>query len=115
MRGTVTELQKEVQEKYRASLLGGDSHVETLEGKADKIGSKVVGMACDVSSSEHVQALAEMALAELGSIDIWVSSLSFLLCIGENHVWIAFLSKIVELLLSDGVLLPETELHVRLL
>lgn len=71
---TVTELQQEVREQRRSLLLAEGLQVEGSELKVDRRGSRVVGMACDVSKSEDVQALAEMAVQELGTIDIWVSS-----------------------------------------
>lgn len=35
--------------------------------------AKVVGIPCDVSKPEDVRKLANFAVSELGSIDIWVS------------------------------------------
>lgn len=71
---TVSELQQEVREQRRSLLLAEGLQVDGSELKVDRRGSRVVGMACDVSKSEDVQALAEMAVQELGTIDIWVSS-----------------------------------------
>lgn len=36
--------------------------------------SKVVGIACDVCRPDDVQKLANFAVCELGSVDIWVSN-----------------------------------------
>ena len=54
------------------------------EGRATAGGSsgknlaraKVAGIACDVCEPDDVRKLAEFAVGELGSIDIWVSDLS---------------------------------------
>ena len=57
------------------------------EGRATSVGSsgknlaraKVVGIACDVCEPDDVRKLADFAIGELGSIDIWVSDLPILL------------------------------------
>lgn len=41
--------------------------------------AKVVGIPCDVSNPEDVNKLANFAINELGSIDIWVGKLPFFL------------------------------------
>ena len=38
--------------------------------------AKVVGMACDVCKPDSVRKLANFAVNELGSIDIWVSDIA---------------------------------------
>lgn len=39
--------------------------------------AKVVGIACDVCKPDDVRKLANFAVSELGSIDIWVSNLDY--------------------------------------
>lgn len=39
--------------------------------------AKVVGIACDVCEPEDVRKLANFAASELGSIDIWVSTIIY--------------------------------------
>lgn len=49
--------------------------ITTASGSARKNlqHAKVVGIACDVSEPDDVQKLANFAVNELGSINIWVS------------------------------------------
>lgn len=69
---TVRELEENLEEGIISS--GGSSR--TNLGKA-----KVVGIACDVCNPEDVRKLANFAVSELGSIDIWVSNLE----VGNFH------------------------------
>jgi NAD(P)-dependent dehydrogenase (short-subunit alcohol dehydrogenase family) len=69
---TVLELRQEVNEMYRNLLLDEDSQVDAIKTRIKKSWPKVVGVPCDVSKSEDVQALSEAAAREFGNIDIWV-------------------------------------------
>lgn len=46
--------------------------------------AKVTGITCDVSKPEDVQKLANFAVSELGSIDIWVNNMLFIFLITKN-------------------------------
>ncbi|KAI5066814.1 hypothetical protein GOP47_0017342 [Adiantum capillus-veneris] len=70
---TVEELQKEIESKlYLPSERMGDTDSPSI--RASHHGSRVIGMACDVSKVADVRALADFAAAKLGSIDIWVNN-----------------------------------------
>lgn len=56
---------KELEENLR--------EMETLNSKS-LIYAKVVGVPCDVSNPDDVRKLANFAVDELGSVDIWVSN-----------------------------------------
>jgi NAD(P)-dependent dehydrogenase (short-subunit alcohol dehydrogenase family) len=71
---TVLELQREVDEIHRDFLLSEDLQVDTIETRSKKKCPKVVGMPCDVSKSEDVQALSEAAVREFGNVHIWVGT-----------------------------------------
>ena len=59
---------------YRNLLLDEDSQVDAIKTRIKKSWPKVVGIPCDVSKSEDVQALSEAAVREFGNIDIWVGT-----------------------------------------
>lgn len=63
---TVKELEQNLLEVKQAT--SGSS-------KTSLAHAKVVGIPCDVCNPENVQNLANFAVSELGSIDIWVSAL----------------------------------------
>lgn len=65
---TVTELEENLKEGMMAAV--GSS-------KRNLAHAKVVGIACDVCEPADVEKLANFAVNELGSIDIWVSSSAF--------------------------------------
>ena len=65
---TVLELQREVNEMYRNLLLDEDSQVDAIKARIRKDWPKVVGIPCDVSRSEDVQALSEAAVREFGNV-----------------------------------------------
>ena len=60
---TVRELEENLEEGIISA--GGPSRKNLKH-------AKVVGIACDVCNPEDVQKLANFAVSELGSIDIWV-------------------------------------------
>lgn len=70
---TVEELKSEANLRSFHPFMSTNSHGGTSETSMDK-GAKVVGMACDVSKVYDVQRLAEFAVDELGSIDIWINN-----------------------------------------
>lgn len=49
----------------------------TASNRTSLAHAKVVGIACDVCEPSDVQKLADFAVNEFGSIDIWVSVLAF--------------------------------------
>lgn len=49
-----------------------------VSSKKNLAHAKVVGMACDVCEPGDVQKLANFAVNELGSIDIWVGVLAYI-------------------------------------
>jgi NAD(P)-dependent dehydrogenase (short-subunit alcohol dehydrogenase family) len=61
-----------------ASVLIGDLQLELARSVADELeqtyGNKVVSTHLNVSDSSSVSAAADMAIAELGDLDIWVSN-----------------------------------------
>lgn len=61
---TVKELEENLQEGKLAA--NGSSRTSLTH-------AKVVGIPCDVSEPDDVRKLANFAVSELGSIDIWVS------------------------------------------
>lgn len=72
---TVSELEENLKEGMMAA--SGSS-------KNNLAYAKVVGTACDVCEPADVQKLANFAVNELGSIDLWVSIFSFPTC---KHVF----------------------------
>lgn len=64
---TVEELNENLKEGIS---MAGD------KGKGKFSRAKVVGMACDVCKPDSVRKLADFAVNELGSIDIWVSDIA---------------------------------------
>lgn len=58
------------------SLKEGISTV-SVSSKKNLAHAKVIGIACDVCEPGDVQKLANFAVNELGSIDIWVSVLAY--------------------------------------
>ncbi|KAG0602584.1 hypothetical protein M758_10G025100 [Ceratodon purpureus] len=71
---TVLELQREVDEMHRDFLLSEDLQVDTIETRSKKSCPRVVGIPCDVSKSEDVQALSEAAVREFGNIHLWINN-----------------------------------------
>ncbi|KAJ0089991.1 hypothetical protein Patl1_13248 [Pistacia atlantica] len=67
---TVRELEENLKECMTA--VGGSSRKNLAH-------SKVVGISCDVCQPADVQKLANFAVSELGSVDIWVSDCPFCL------------------------------------
>lgn len=55
--------------------------------------AKVLGIPCDVSNPEDVTKLANFAVKELGSIDIWVKTNSFFFFFFVFHVFSLLLSS----------------------
>ncbi|KAH7387074.1 hypothetical protein KP509_16G003900 [Ceratopteris richardii] len=71
---TVKELQEEIEFKlFDPSQMRKVGEPETASNIYVH-GSRVIGMACDVSKVSDVQALAEFASSKFGSIDIWVNN-----------------------------------------
>jgi enoyl-[acyl-carrier-protein] reductase (NADH) len=99
---TVLELRQEVNEMYRNLLLDEDSQVDAIKTRIKKSWPKVVGVPCDVSKSEDVQALSEAAAREFGNIDIWVRTwceaiLTLISRVYTNRTLSKFCVKVVEL------------------
>ncbi|KAG9136355.1 hypothetical protein Leryth_022671 [Lithospermum erythrorhizon] len=66
---SVEETIKELKESLKQVVTSSsDSTIKKL------INSRVVGIACDVSKPEEVKRLADFAVEEFGSIDIWVNN-----------------------------------------
>lgn len=65
---TVRELEKNLREGMATA--GGPS-------KTNLAHAKVVGIACDVCEPNDVRKLANFAVSEFGSINIWVSDYAF--------------------------------------
>lgn len=61
---------KELEENLKEGITAGGPSSKNL-GQA-----KVVGIACDVCDANDVEKLANFAINELGSVDIWVSSMT---------------------------------------
>lgn len=59
-------------EELKENLKEGMS-VAGSRGRTNLSHAKVVGVACDVCKPEDVRKLANFAVGELGSVDIWVS------------------------------------------
>ncbi len=60
-----------------AAVVIGSRSVEAVEGAVAGLraaGGKAVGMACDVSNLDQVQALAQLAQSAFGRLDIWVNN-----------------------------------------
>lgn len=62
---TVKELQQSLEEGLAAA---------TGRSKNNLVHAKVVGIACDVCEPNDVQKLADFALKEFGSVDIWINN-----------------------------------------
>lgn len=54
--------------------------MDELREEYQTTNSRVVGIACDVSKSADVRALADLAHREFGSVDIWVRTLVAYVC-----------------------------------
>lgn len=78
-----------------ASVLIGDVNLEQATAAAQELteryGGKVIATSLDVTNSTSVVAAAELAIAELGSIDIWVNNAGLYPNIGlldmTDEVW----------------------------
>ncbi|CAM6099506.1 unnamed protein product [Calypogeia fissa] len=71
---TVEELRKEIQE-MSGSLSTSDARLELFGlPRPERKDPKVIGIPCDVSNSNDVQALAEYAVKEFGSVDLWINN-----------------------------------------
>lgn len=66
---------KELEENLKEGMAAGGLSSKNLER------AKVVGIACDVCEANDVEKLANFAISELGSIDIWVSYIAWCLYI----------------------------------
>ncbi|KAK8513824.1 hypothetical protein V6N12_052989 [Hibiscus sabdariffa] len=59
---------KELEENLKEGMIAGGSSSKNLEQ------AKVVGRACDVCEADDVEKLANFAISELGSVDIWINN-----------------------------------------
>ncbi|EXB79941.1 putative chlorophyll(ide) b reductase NYC1 [Morus notabilis] len=60
---------RELEENLKEGIIAAGSSSKTNLGRA-----KVIGIACDVCNPDDVQRLANFAVGELGSIDIWINN-----------------------------------------
>ncbi|XP_002988833.2 probable chlorophyll(ide) b reductase NYC1, chloroplastic [Selaginella moellendorffii] len=67
---TVEELTQELEESSRNT----STALSWPEKNHTKMSGKVVGTTCNVSNSDEVKALAEVAMEKFGSIDIWINN-----------------------------------------
>ncbi|MFQ6638386.1 hypothetical protein Gotur_015467 [Gossypium turneri] len=68
---------KELEENLKEGMTAGGLSSKNLER------AKVVGIACDVCEANDVEKLANFAVSELGSIDIWVSYMAWGMMLGK--------------------------------
>ncbi|XP_039043072.1 probable chlorophyll(ide) b reductase NYC1, chloroplastic [Hibiscus syriacus] len=59
---------KELEENLKEGMVAGGSSSKNL------VQEKVVGIACDVCEAADVEKLANFAITELGSVDIWINN-----------------------------------------
>lgn len=73
-----------------ANIVIGDREADLAEQASkdirDQFGINTMGMYMDVSKTESIKALAEQAVGELGSIDIWINNAGVFPCVALKEM-----------------------------
>lgn len=92
---TIKELEENLQEGIATAA---------SSSKKNLAHAKVVGTSCDVCDPNDVKNLANFAVNELGSIDIWVSKFDFIY-IQASRNWYLNLLTYITFLIPDSIVL----------